>query len=278
MQNAENAREHLRPRTSPSSFRKHSPGEGASICSSQRGLVGVAQHRNAVCLFALPSTWQSRRASGCSVSPWSPVTQCSACRCLHCANTSGSTRCRQRLLSEVERRHGIAIGAGLHALVPVDAGATEVSAEASRGDARCMPQTLVLGDCRHIRRTSADIVSGFWALPIQSRQSAVLKAHCWHAQAQLTSAWLCRWHPPEESAAHARQPDARHARPTNRLAPDRQPLGRIIGRKRSRFKRADTQYLQAAIGLTTCVACNCCCLSPVRSTHDVSFAFTGLVG
>ena len=34
------------------------------------------------------------------------------------------------------------IGAGLHALVPVDAGATEVSAEASRGDARCMPQTL----------------------------------------------------------------------------------------------------------------------------------------
>ena len=142
MQNAENAREHLRPRTSPSSFRKHSPGEGASICSSQRGLVGVAQHRNAVCLFALPSTWQSRRASGCSVSPESPVAQCSACRCLHCANTSGSTRCRQRLLSEVERRHSIAIGAGLHALVPVDAGATEVSAEASRGDARCMPQTL----------------------------------------------------------------------------------------------------------------------------------------
>ena len=134
----------------------------------------------------------------------------------------------------------------------------------------------VLGDCRHIRRTSADIVSSFWALPIQSRQSAVLKAHCWHAQAQLTSAWLCRWHPPEErmrAAAHARQPDARHARPTNRLAPDRQPLGRIIGRKRSRFKTADTQYLQAAIGLTTCVACNCCCLSPVRSTHDVSFAF-----
>ena len=125
------------------------------------------------------------------------------------------------LSSEVERRHGIAIGAGLHALVPVDAGATEVSAEASRGDARCMPQTLrirctVLGDCRHIRRTSADIVFGFWALPIQSRQSAVLKAHCWHAQAQLTSAWLCRWHPPEErmrAAAHARQPDARHARP-----------------------------------------------------------------
>ena len=105
-------------------------------------VVGVAQHRNAVCLFALPSTWQSRRASGCSVSLESPVAQCSACGCLHCANTSGSTRCRQRLLSEVERRHGIAIGAGLHALVPVDAGATEVSAEASRGDARCMPQTL----------------------------------------------------------------------------------------------------------------------------------------
>ena len=38
--------------------------------------------------------------------------------------------------------YGIAIGAGLHAFVPVDAGATEVSAEASRGDARCMPQTL----------------------------------------------------------------------------------------------------------------------------------------
>ena len=69
------------------------------------------------------------------------------------------------------------------------------------------------------RRTSADIVSGFWALPIQSRQSAVLKAHCWHAQAQLTSAWLCRWHPPEErmcAAAHAWQPDARDAhRPIN---------------------------------------------------------------
>ena len=62
--------------------------------------------------------------------------------------------------------------------------------------------------------------------------------------------------------------------PTTKLAPDRQPLGRIIGRKRSRFQTADTQYLQATIGLTTCVACNCCCLSPVRSTHDVSFAFT----
>ena len=74
MQNAENAREHLRPRTSPSSFMKHSSGEGASICSSQRGLVGVAQHRNAVCLFAL-RTWQSRRASGCSVTPESPVAQ-----------------------------------------------------------------------------------------------------------------------------------------------------------------------------------------------------------
>ena len=68
MQNAENAREPLRPRTSPSSFMKHSSGEGASICSSQRGLVSVAQHRNAVCLFAL-RTWQSRRASGCSVTP-----------------------------------------------------------------------------------------------------------------------------------------------------------------------------------------------------------------
>ena len=141
MQNAENAREHLRPRTSPSSFMKHSSGEGASICSSQRGLVGVAQHRNAVCLFAL-RTWQSRRASGCSVTPESPVVQGSACGRLHCANTSGSTNCRQRLLSLSERRHGIAIGAGLHALVPVDAGATEVSAEASRGNARCKPQAL----------------------------------------------------------------------------------------------------------------------------------------
>ena len=141
MQNAENAREHLRPRTSPSSFMKHSSGEGASICSSQRGLVGVAQHRNAVCLFAL-RTWQSRRASGCSVTPESSVVQGSACGRLHCANTSGSTNCRQRLLSLSERRHGIAIGAGLHALVPVDAGATEVSAEASRGNARCKPQAL----------------------------------------------------------------------------------------------------------------------------------------
>ena len=141
MQNAENAREHLRPRTSPSSFMKHSSGEGASICSLQRGLVGVTQHRNAVCLFAL-RTWQSRRASGCSVTPESPVVQGSACGRLHCANTSGSTNCRQRLLSLSERRHGIAIGAGLHALVPVDAGATEVSAEASRGNARCKPQAL----------------------------------------------------------------------------------------------------------------------------------------
>ena len=141
MQNAENAREPLRPRTSPSSFMKHSSGEGASICSSQRGLVGVAQHRNAVCLFAL-RTWQSRRASGCSVTPESPVVQGSACGRLHCTNTSGSTNCRQRLLSLSERRHGIAIGAGLHALVPVDAGATEVSAEASRGNARCKPQAL----------------------------------------------------------------------------------------------------------------------------------------
>ena len=32
----------------------------------------------------------------------------------------------------------------------------------------------------------------------QSRQSAVLKALCWHAQAQLTSARLCRWHHPQE--------------------------------------------------------------------------------
>ena len=113
MQNAENAREHLRPRTSPSSFMKHNSGEGASICSSQRGLVGVAQHRNAVCLFAL-RTWQSRRASGCSVTPEPPVAQGSACGRLHCANTSGSTNCRQRLLRRLlslsERRHGIAIG------------------------------------------------------------------------------------------------------------------------------------------------------------------------
>ena len=101
----------------------------------------MAQHRNAVCLFAL-RTWQSRRASGCSVTPESPVVQGSACGRLHCANTSGSTNCRQRLLSLSERRHGIAIGAGLHALVPVDAGATEVSAEASRGNARCKPQAL----------------------------------------------------------------------------------------------------------------------------------------
>ena len=106
-----------------------------------KGVVGVAQHRNAVCLFAL-RTWQSRRASGCSVTPESPVVQGSACGRLHCANTSGSTNCRQRLLSLSERRHGIAIGAGLHALVPVDAGATEVSAEASRGNARCKPQAL----------------------------------------------------------------------------------------------------------------------------------------
>ena len=83
-----------------------------------------------------------RRASGCSVTPESPVVQGSACGRLHCANTSGSTNCRQRLLSLSERRHGIAIGAGLHALVPVDAGATEVSAEASRGNARCKPQAL----------------------------------------------------------------------------------------------------------------------------------------
>ena len=81
---------------------------------------------------------------------------------------------------------------------------------------------------------------------------------------------------PSRGECSACQAARRETRSTDqyRLAPDRQPLGRIIGRKRSRFKTADTQYLQAAIGLTTCVACNCCCLSPVRSTHDVSFAFT----
>ena len=105
MQNAENAREPLRPRTSPSSFMKHSSGEGASICSSQRGLVGVAQHRNAVCLFAL-RTWQSRRASGCSVTPESPVVQGSACGRLHCANTSGSTNCRQSYVGNKARLAG----------------------------------------------------------------------------------------------------------------------------------------------------------------------------
>ena len=132
-----------------------------------------------------------------------------------------------------------------------------------------------------IRRTSADIVSGFWALPIQSRQSAVLKAHCWHAQAQLTSARLCRWQPPQErmcAAAHAWQPDARDARPTTKLAPDRQPLGRVIGRKRSHSRQLTGNTCKpAANGLTACVACNCCCLSPVRSspTFRLHFAFFG---
>ena len=131
------------------------------------------------------------------------------------------------------------------------------------------------------RRTSADIVSGFWALPIQSRQSAELKAHCWHAQAQLTSARLCRWQPPQErmcAAAHAWQPDARDARPTTKLAPDRQPLGRVIGRKRSHSRQLTGNTCKpAAIGLTACVACNCCCLSPVRSspTFRLHFAFFG---
>ena len=149
----------------------------------------------------------------------------------------------------------------------------------------------VLGDCRHIRRTSADIVFGFWALPIQSRQSAVLKAHCWHAQAQLTSAWLCRWHPPEErmrAAAHARQPDARHARPTNRLAPDRQPLGRIIGRKRSDL--IDVKCQPRQLTRNTCKPLNCdwadhmryvqlllplTCQSGQRTTFRLHFAFFG---
>ena len=220
----------MRPRTSPSSFMKHSSGEGASICSSQRGLVGVAQHRNAACLFAL-RTWQSRRASGCSVTPESPVVQGSACGRLHCANTSGSTNCRQRLLSLSERRHGIAIGAGLHALVPVDAGATEVSAEASHGNARCKPQALRIrcsetADipahlCRHRLRFLS------FAHPKQAvgRAESTLLA-CAGAAHERTALPLCRWQHPQErmcAAAHARQPDASKA-PTTKLAPDRQPL------------------------------------------------------
>ena len=126
-----------------------------------------------------------------------------------------------------------------------------------------------------IRRTSADIVSGFWALPIQSRQSAELKAHCWHAQAQLTSARLCRWQPPQErmcAAAHAWQPDARDARPTTKLAPDRQPLGRVIGRKRSHSRQLTGNTCKvAAIGLTACVACKLPLTCQVKP--DVSFAF-----
>ena len=236
MQNAENAREHLRPRTSPSSFMKHSSGEGASICSSQRGLVGVAQHRNAACLFAL-RTWQSRRASGCSVTPESPVVQGSACGRLHCANTSGSTNCRQRLLSLSERRHGIAIGAGLHALVPVDAGATEVSAEASRGNARCKPQALRIrcsetADipahlCRHRLR-----FLGF-AHPKQAvgRAESTLLA-CAGAAHERMALPLAPSRG-EDVRCSACQAARRERRSTTKLAPDRQPLGRVIGRKRS---------------------------------------------
>ena len=282
MQNAENAREHLRPRTSPSSFMKHSSGEGASICSSQRGLVGVAQHRNAVCLFAL-RTWQSRRASGCSVTPESPVVQGSACGRLHCANTSGSTNCRQRLLSLSERRHGIAIGAGLHALVPVDAGATEVSAEASRGNARCKPQALRIrcsetADipahlCRHRLR-----FLGF-AHPKQAvgRAESTLLA-CAGAAHERTALPLAT-STGEDVRCGACQAARRERRsPTTKLAPDRQPLGRVIGRKRSHSRQLTGNTCKvAAIGLTACVACNCCCLSPVRSspTFRLHFAFFG---